>query len=444
MPQFCAEHVTLVMMSGIKSTKKWWMATGLTTVLVAGGLGAGALYNHNLRLYHDPAPTAAPPARAATTWDNNAQIVVDNAALTAKVEQLLADPALGVSGAYIVDTATNESLINKDAGTALRPASSTKVLTAAASLLEKNITDTLTTNVYRIDNATVVIKASGDVWFNAQRVDQLAADIAAAVPEVDTVLVDTSVWQAPAFAQSWDPVDIDAGYIAPMEPIMLYGARIDATEGDVPRSHSPALDVAAAIAQRVGATHYDIAGDYSVAAEQPIASSQSPTLEWRLTQMMTNSDNVMAEAIARELDPQNPAQHTLDVLKNAGFNTEEVALFDNSGLSDRNRITPQLLGEIMAAAVHADQSANTAQLSALISALPVAGGTGTLATRYNEQAGRGWVRAKTGTLSATSALAGVVPSDNGHIYAFGIISNDSDIQAARGALDLVASALKQG
>ena len=72
----------------------------------------------------------------------------------------------------------------------------------------------------------------------------------------------------------------------------------------------------------------------------------------------------------------------------------------------------------------------------------LAGGSGTLTDRYQDLPGRGWVRAKTGTLTGTSALAGVVTADSGRVYSFALLSNGSDILAARAALDRFASAIR--
>lgn len=71
---------------------------------------------------------------------------------------------------------------------------------------------------------------------------------------MDTVLVDTSIWSDQTFAPGWERIDIDAGYIAPVEPVMIEGGRIGGSRGDLPRTHTPALDVAEAIAERIGAT----------------------------------------------------------------------------------------------------------------------------------------------------------------------------------------------
>ena len=75
--------------------------------------------------------------------------------------------------------------------------------------------------------------------------------------------------------------------------------------------------------------------------------------------------------------------------------------------------------------------------------LPVAAGEGTLVERYTDLPGRGWVRAKTGTLDETSGLAGTVTSEHGNVYTFAFLSNGSSVLPARQALDELASALRE-
>ncbi len=237
----------------------------------------------------------------------------------------------------------------------------------------------------------------------------------------------------------WDPVDIDGGFVAPLEPAMLSGGRLNGeTEGDVPRSHTPALDVAQALADRVGAETVGLGP--APAEADTLASVESPDLVQRLHMMMKESDNVYAEAIGREVAAHvgiDAPSATLHVLAEHGFDTDGITLVDSSGLSVDNRITPRMLDSILSDATQHEQ------LRPMLDALPVAAGDGTLATRYGDLAGRGWVRAKTGTLDETSGLAGTVTAESGNVYTFALLSNDSDILEARRAMDTFASALRE-
>ncbi|MGH3979175.1 MAG: D-alanyl-D-alanine carboxypeptidase, partial [Pseudonocardiaceae bacterium] len=56
--------------------------------------------------------------------------------------------------------------------------------------------------------------------------------------------------------------------------------------------------------------------------------------------------------------------------------------------------------------------------------------------------GRGWVRAKTGTLTGVNSLAGTVLDVDGRLLVFAALSNGPDPAAARPRLDELAAALR--
>jgi len=85
--------------------------------------------------------------------------------------------------------------------------------------------------------------------------------------------------------------------------------------------------------------------------------------------------------------------------------------------------------------------------TAISSGLAVAGVSGTLANRFATKAtsaGRGVVRAKTGTLTGVGALAGTVTDQAGRPLVFVVIGNRLRSQAgARDTMDRIASSLAE-
>lgn len=407
----------------VEVSKVWISTVAATALLVSGGVAAGLMAHHN-RLIYDPAYT--PPTDMAVLQEP-VVAQTDSASLRKELAELATNPALGTFAAVITDTTTGETMLSVNPTVGMMPASTTKTLTAAAALLKLGPQDRISTPVYQ-DGSTVIIKAQGDVWLDDEAIDAMAQAVTGQVTEV---LIDTSHWTGPTFLPGWEEEDIQAGYIAPLEPAMLYGARIGATEGDVPRSTTPALDVAKALAAKL---KVEKVGTGTVRGQE-ITAVFSPTLQERLTSMMLDSDNVMAEAIGRELNPTDPVGETLRVLQAHGLDVSGVTMVDNSGLSTDNRIPAAVLESIMRAACEGDE------IRTLIATLPTAGATGTLIRRYPDE-GRGWVRGKTGTLTDVTALAGVTPGENGHLYSFAMITNDADILSARAAQDAIAAALR--
>lgn len=418
--------------------KLWWSVTaGVVALAVSGVAGFAVLVDrHYGDLTHAPAWVADSPTPVLEPASAD---TVDNVALGARLSELATNPALGTVHGRVTDTVTGETVWAQAPDAPLKPASATKILTGAAAILELGPDDVLVTEVVAGEHpGSVVIRASGDVWLTEKQLDSLAE----AVGDADQVTIDTSVWDGDPFMPGWDPADVDAGYIAPLEPAMLHGARIGDTEGDVPRSHTPALDVAQALADRVGAATVGLGP--APADATVLASVESPPLTERLREMMLYSDNVMAEAIGHEIavhrgQPGSAAaatQATLDVLTGRGIDITGVTLADNSGLSVHNLIPPRVLDDILL------DAASHPELRPLLATLPVAGGSGTLTQRYDDLSGRGWVRAKTGTLTGTSALAGVVTAESGRVYSFALLVNDAEILGARAALDEFTSAIR--
>lgn len=414
-------------------------ALALGAVGTVAGFGVAA-QRDLASLEHAPAYALQAPPGLLTPAEGSP---VDEQLLIDALSSPAANPDLGTFHARISNAATGEVVFDQHADEPLRPASVTKVLTAAAALYQLGPEDTLSTAVVRGANpGEVTILAGGDVWLDDEALDALAAQVSNVGGAVDTVTIDSSSWDGmEEYPESWDPENVDAGFVAPMQPAMLSGGRLGgATEGDVPRTHTPALDVAQALANRLGAANVAVADGPAPADAEVVASVESPTLLERMRVMMRNSDNVYAEAIGRELalarGTTDAPQAALDTLAEQGFDVSGTTLLDNCGLSDANRIPPALLDDVLLS------SATEAPIRDLLGTLPVAAGEGTLASRYGDLAGRGWVRAKTGTLDETSALAGTVTSVNGNVYTFAFISNDSSILEARQGMDQLASVLR--
>ena len=110
---------------------------------------------------------------------------------------------------------------------------------------------------------------------------------------------------------------------------------------------------------------------------------------------------------------------------------------DGSGLSLYNYVTPELMVKLLTYAYR-----NTKIFMQLYPALPIAGQDGTLKKRMTGPYTNGKVKAKTGTLTGISSLAGYLTTANNHVLAFSII-NQGVLRNAdgRGFQDKVCMAL---
>jgi serine-type D-Ala-D-Ala carboxypeptidase/endopeptidase (penicillin-binding protein 4) len=450
---------------------KWHTSTHLIVgvgvlAIVAALVAAAALLTSNGHgaSAHVPAP---PPAVTATPGvvpvAANAP-VPSHSGLAAALALVAADPNLGKLGGRVTDAMTGEELWQQSDDVLLQPASTNKTLTSAAALLALDRNARVTTRVVAgTDSGTVVLVGGGDptlsgaapgqdTWYHgAARLSDLADQVRRSGVTPTAVQVNTSLFTGPSFAPGWDPADIEGGDISPIESVMLDAGRIQPATDESRRSATPALDAGHALAaalgvdpQRVTVTNQPV----DTGARQLAAVQSAPLID-RLNEMMNVSDNVMAECIAREVaaSMQRPLSFTGAVsavtnrLGTAHIDTSNALLQDSSGLSVDDRLTAKTLDGVVQAAAGPDEP----KLRPLLDLLPIAGGSGTLSDRFLDATFKaagpaGWLRAKTGSLTAINALAGVVTDRSGRVLTFALISNDAGM-SGRTAIDAVASTL---
>jgi D-alanyl-D-alanine carboxypeptidase/D-alanyl-D-alanine-endopeptidase (penicillin-binding protein 4) len=162
-----------------------------------------------------------------------------------------------------------------------------------------------------------------------------------------------------------------------------------------------------------------------------------------ITQMLQESDNVIADVLARQvaLAEHVPASFSgatagiRTVLAGLGVQVG-AGMKDGSGLSSADRVSPAALVGVLRLIAGATGPPAAAQLHFIASALPVGGWSGTLSYRFTTgtlAAAAGRVRAKTGTLTSVSSLAGFVRDTSGRLLIF-------SLDADRAAGTLVADA----
>ncbi|WP_156746842.1 D-alanyl-D-alanine carboxypeptidase/D-alanyl-D-alanine-endopeptidase [Mycobacterium sp. E2733] len=385
------------------------------------------------------------------------------AGVAAALAPVAADPNLGRLGARVTDALTGKELWQVADDMPLVPASTNKVLTAAAALLTLDHQARISTRVVAgSQNAQgpVVLVGAGDpvlsaappgvdTWYRGSaRLADLVEQIRRSGVTPTAVQVDTSAFSGPTMAQGWDPADVDNGDIAPIESVMIDAGRIQPSTVNSRRSRTPALDAGRELAKALGLDPAAVTIATAPSGARQLAVVQSAPLVQRLSEMMDHSDNVMAECIAREVAaainrPRSfagAADAVTNRLSTAHVDTGGVTLMDSSGLSVDDRLTAKTLDGVLQAAAGPDQPT----LRALLDLLPIAAGSGTLADRFTDAASNqgpaGWLRAKTGSLTEINALAGVVTDRSGRVLTFAFISNAAGPNG-RNAVDALAGRL---
>ena len=450
-----------------RSTHVWLGIAVLLLVAAVVGVGAVATSGGTSPPVAKPAVAPQPAlvtAAPGVTPLADAAPVPTPVGLAATLAPFVANPDLGAFTGRVTDAGTGTELWARGADVPMQPASTNKVLTTAAALYTLDRDARLTTTVIKPDQGSapgvVVLRGGGDptlsaappgvdTWYRgAARISDLADQVRRSGIVPTMVQVDVSAFSGPSLAPGWDPVDIDGGDIAPMEAVMLDAGRTQPVSVDSSRSRTPALDAGRALAVALGVNPATVTVRPTPATGTTVASVQSPPLIERLRQMMSESDNVMAESIGREVAAAVGAPQSFDggvrsvlgQLSKAGVDTGGATLMDSSGLSVDDRLTAETLDGVVNAA--AGEAA--AKLRPLVDLLPIAGGSGTLSNRFlDTDAGRstvGLLRAKTGSLTGTNALAGFVTDRGGRVLTFALISNAAG-PTGRTAIDAVAAAL---
>jgi D-alanyl-D-alanine carboxypeptidase/D-alanyl-D-alanine-endopeptidase (penicillin-binding protein 4) len=177
---------------------------------------------------------------------------------------------------------------------------------------------------------------------------------------------------------------------------------------------------------------------------EPLARLTAPPLAEDL--LLTNkvSQNLHAELFLRRVALQQGSGSIADgvaavraMLAQAGVPRTGYDLSDGSGMSSYNRVSPRAMVLFLRWATAQPWGA------AWRATLPVGGVDGTLARRFRGTALEGRVLAKTGTLNASTAIAGYMTARSGRTLLFSAFANDvpegvSATEAMDSALVLVA------
>lgn len=451
---------------------RWQKSThvfvGLAVLAFVAAVVAAATFftsaGHGGNSSHAPIPPPhAPTVKPGMVPVSDTAEAPTPAGVAAVLSAVAADPNLGRLGARVTDAMTGKELWQVAADLPLVPASTNKVLTAAAALLTLDHQARISTRVVAgSQNAQgpVVLVGAGDpvlsaappgveTWYRGSaRVADLVEQIRRSGVTPTAVQVDTSAFSGPTMAQGWDPADVDNGDIAPIESVMIDAGRIQPSTVNSRRSRTPALDAGRELAKALGLDPGSVTIATAPSGARQLAVVQSAPLVQRLSEMMDHSDNVMAECIAREVAaainrPRSfagAADAVTNRLSTAHVETGGVALLDSSGLSVDDRLTARTLDGVLQAAAGPDQPT----LRALLDLLPIAAGSGTLGDRFTDAASNqgpaGWLRAKTGSLTAVNALAGVLTDRSGRVLTFAFISNAAGPNG-RNAMDALATKL---
>jgi len=353
------------------------------------------------------------------------------------------------SAAVALDLATGEAVYSHNASLPLLPASNEKlaityaVITALGPAFRIE-TDVLGDGEQKGDvwHGDLVLKGYGDPTLSSGDLADLARQVHAdGIDRVDGhVLADATWFDAQQTSPGWKA----SFYIDESPPL----SALIVDRGRVGRytSHNPALAAAQlfekALSRAGVRVRFRAQLGTAADAATPLAAVDSPTLGAMVHWMDLVSDNFTAEMLLKELGAVQVGAGTTaagvgyvtGLLAQAGVPLQGVRLVDGSGLSLLDRMTANALASLLTVMWN-----DPGIRLELLSSLPVAGRSGTLAHRMRHGPATGIVRAKTGTTDNASALSGYV----GDRYVFAILQNGWPLPAwwARVAQDRFANVL---
>lgn len=145
-----------------------------------------------------------------------------------------------------------------------------------------------------------------------------------------------------------------------------------------------------------------------------------------LVEMDKNSDNYLAETVFKMLgaydkkmtsNSKEAIRYIFSLLDSLRIPCLECKMYDGSGLSRRNRFSPESIIHLLKFAI------SNPKISIIDSLLPISGYDGTLKTRMIGTRAEGRVFAKTGTHSNASGLAGFIRTLDNERLVFAFIFN---------------------
>ena len=106
-------------------------------------------------------------------------------------------------------------------------------------------------------------------------------------------------------------------------------------------------------------------------------------------------------------------------IKQLGYKSSQYKIFDGSGLSRQNQLSPSILVDIMRTIKN-----DLSTYPEFVTALGVMGVDGNVKARMQKVESSSKARVKTGTLNYVSSLSGFFESKEGELFAFSILMND--------------------
>ena len=343
------------------------------------------------------------------------------------------------TGISVFDLTTDSLVFGYNQQKMMRPASTQKLLTAISVLDRLGASHRYVTLVYadgavweetdtiRVLNGNVFVIGDFDPKLNESHLLEIADSIKAlGISRIDGYLVaDLSMKDTLALGNGWC-WDDKQPYLTPLG---LEGDAYKCERYKINR-YNPSVFFLQRLIEYLQASGINVkgygTGNFKENENARLICSIVHSVEEVLNPMMKDSDNLYAESIFFQLAADTKkgvswkdcANIVNEVIQKSGNPLDCVKVADGSGLSLYNYATPGLQVAMLRYAYHQERIFST-----LYNSLPISGLDGTLKNRMTIGNSKGKIRAKTGTVTGVSSLAGYAIASNGHLLAFSVINN---------------------
>lgn len=394
--------------------------------------------------------------------------------LRSSLDSLVSDPKFANAqiGLLIVNSRTGDTIFSRNAGKLFMPASNQKVLTSSVALAQlgpdyrfRTVMGTRGTLRDGTLNGDLIVIGRGDPSLS-DRMRGSATNAMLAIADslsargirriTGSLRPGGDTFPDNIYGYGWEWDDLTSSGTPTDELLFNEGmvrtvtrtARGDTVELVGTRNPTDAYLAALDTALRARGM---VAGlgvsDSIVALDAPLDtlySFDSPPLREILKHFLKPSQNQIGEILIKTLGlertsvgiPDSGAAVITRQLRAWGVDSTGVVVYDGSGLSRHDLVTPETMVKILVA-----MQRDTA-FSVFYDALPIAGVDGTIRTRMAGTAAANNMHAKTGTIEFVRSLSGYVTTADGDRLVFSFLSNHfttrvSEITRAQDAIGVL-------
>lgn len=344
-----------------------------------------------------------------------------------------------------MDLSTGETVAEYNAERMLTPASITKCVTAAAVEMAGLADDTYLTEVFVRGSddgcgrlyGDIVVKASGDPTIESGRFagkGNIINAITKALHEshineiYGALEIDSVGFKEQGPIGTWEMGDLRHAYGAGLYAINFRDNAVNQLALE-----DPGEELLIALEERLDHDSIDV--DWNDVAPTPapmrsIATIISPTLDEILRVTLETSHNLYAEAMLRKLAPWGYRADALKretaLLAESGIDVESARIFDGSGLTRANSMTPRFMASLLAYCARQPWGPR------YIGYFPLVGREGTVRRLLSDSPLAGQLALKSGSMNGVQTYAGYKLDMNGQpTHVVVVMVNDFTTTRAR-------------